>query len=370
MSVRDGERPVLFIAGGGTGGHVFPGLAVAEAARSLADVDVVFVGTARGLESKLVPERGYALELLDVLPLKGGGAIRAAKGVLVAARASAASLSLLRRRRPRVVLSVGGYAAGPVSLAAAALRIPVCVLEPNSVTGLANRWLSPFCARAYIAFPTVAKDFAANKVRAFGVPLRIGFQAAPYEPGSSLHLLVLGGSLGARAINDRIPEAVARLRASYPSLTVLHQTGKNEVLRTGDGYARAGVTNVSVVPFIEDVPRELARADVVVSRAGAGSVSEICAVGRASLLVPFPHAADDHQATNARTIAEQGAAVWLRQDDADPGRLTAELTRLLGDAELRRTMATQARRFGKPDAAMTIARDLLLLARIPLLQKG
>lgn len=359
-----GDRPVIFIAGGGTGGHVFPGLAVADAARALADVDVVFVGTARGLESKLVPERGYSLELLDVLPLKGGGAVRAAKGVLAAARASAASVSLLRRRRPRAVLSVGGYAAGPVSLAAAALRIPVSVLEPNSVTGLANRWLSPFCSRAYIAFPTVAKDFAKQKVRAYGVPLRSGFQADPYVARDSLRLLVLGGSLGARAINDRIPEAAARLVKAHPELSILHQTGKDEVARTQESYAREKVANVTVVPFIEDVPKELARADVVVSRAGAGSVSEICAVGRASVLVPFPHAADDHQATNARTVADQGAAVWLRQETADVSRLVSELERLLGDAELRTEMATKARNFGRPDAARTIARDLLELAGI------
>ncbi len=364
MSGGEGVRPVLFIAGGGTGGHVFPGLAVAEAARTLADVEVVFVGTARGLESRLVPERGYALELLDVLPLKGGGALRAAKGLLVAARASVSALSLLRRRRPRAVLSVGGYAAGPVSLAAAALRIPVAVLEPNSVTGLANRWLSPFCARAYIAFPTVAKDFAKEKVRTFGVPLRRGFQASPYEPRSSLHLLVLGGSLGARAINDRIPGAASRLLTTHPQLTILHQTGKDEVQRTQEAYARASVKNVTVVPFIDDVPAELSRADVVVSRAGAGSVSEICAVGRASVLIPFPHAADDHQATNARAVADQGGAVWLRQEAADDTRIASELLRLLGDAALRRTMATRARLFGKPDAASTIARDLLDLAGI------
>ncbi len=354
----------MFIAGGGTGGHVFPGLAVADAARALADVDVVFVGTARGLESKLVPERGYALELLRVLPLKGGGAARAAKGMLAAARASVSSLSLLRRLRPRAVLSVGGYAAGPVSLAAAALRIPVAVLEPNSVTGLANRWLSPFCSRAYIAFPTAAKDFAKRKVRTYGVPLRSGFRPSPYEPRSTLHLLVLGGSLGARAMNDRIPEAAARLLKAHPQLTILHQTGKDGVARTLSTYARVGVANVTVVPFIDDVPGELARADVVVSRAGAGSVSEICAVGRASVLVPFPHAADDHQATNARTIAGEGAAVWLRQEAADGVRLASELERLLGDADLRRAMATKARLFGKPDAAMTIARDLLELAGV------
>jgi UDP-N-acetylglucosamine--N-acetylmuramyl-(pentapeptide) pyrophosphoryl-undecaprenol N-acetylglucosamine transferase len=360
----NGKRPVLFIAGGGTGGHVFPGLAVAEAVRSLADVEVVFVGTARGLESKLVPSRGYGLELLDVLPLKGGGAVRAAKSVFAAARASAASFSLLRRYSPRAVLSVGGYAAGPVSLAAAALRIPLAVLEPNSVTGLANRWLSPFCARAYIAFPDAAKDFAARKVRTFGVPLRSGFLSSEYVPGDSLRLLVLGGSLGARAINDRMPQVVAALSARHPSLSVLHQTGKDEVAQTAEAYARAGVTQVSVVPFVDDVPGELAKADVVVSRAGAGSVSEICAVGRASILIPFPHAADDHQAKNARAAADAGAAVLLRQETADVPRLTSELGRLLSDPALRSDLARKAAAFGKPDAALTIGRDFMALGNL------
>jgi UDP-N-acetylglucosamine--N-acetylmuramyl-(pentapeptide) pyrophosphoryl-undecaprenol N-acetylglucosamine transferase len=332
--------------------------------RRLADVEVVFVGTKRGLEFKVVPARGYALELLHVEPMKGGGLARMVRGGLVAAKASGSSLALVRRRRPRAVLSVGGYAAGPVSLAAAALLIPVCILEPNSITGLANKWLAPFCARAYVAFEEAARDFAPAKVRRFGVPLRAEFSPSPYEPSASARLLVLGGSQGARAINDRMPDVAKRLVAKTPSLEIVHQTGAEEVARVEAGYERVGFERARVLPFIEDVQREIASADIVVSRAGAVTLAEICAVGRASVLVPFPHAADDHQATNARAVADAGAAVFVRQEAADDVRLATELELLFGDADRRRAIADKARERGKPNASTDVARDVLSLAGV------
>jgi UDP-N-acetylglucosamine--N-acetylmuramyl-(pentapeptide) pyrophosphoryl-undecaprenol N-acetylglucosamine transferase len=357
-------KPCVFIAGGGTGGHVFPGLSVADAMRKLADVDVVFVGTKRGLESKVVPARGYELELLHVEPMKGGGPARMVRGGLVAAKASASALALVRRRKPRAVLSVGGYAAGPVSLAAAAVRVPVCVLEPNSITGLANKWLSPFCARAYVAFEEAARDFSEAKVRRFGVPLRAEFTPSPYAPSESARLLVLGGSQGARAINERMPDAAKRLLEKVPALEIVHQTGADEVARTEAGYERVGFSRVRVVPFIDDIQKEITSADVVVSRAGAVTLAEICAIGRASVLVPFPHAADDHQATNARSVADEGAAIFIRQEAADDVRLALELGLLFTDADRRRVMAERALERGKPSASLDVARDVLGLAGV------
>jgi UDP-N-acetylglucosamine--N-acetylmuramyl-(pentapeptide) pyrophosphoryl-undecaprenol N-acetylglucosamine transferase len=356
-------RPVILIAGGGTGGHVFPGLAVADALRSLADVDIVFVGTARGLESRAVPARGYALELLDVEPMKGGGVARALRGGLVAARETLRAVRLVRRLGPRAVLSVGGYAAGPVSLAAALLRVKLAVLEPNSVIGFANRLLAPLAARGYLAWGKTAAPFRKGRARVVGVPLRAGFAPQPYaaKPGRA-RVLVMGGSQGAQALNERLPRAVAEARERVPAIEVLHQAGRDRDADVRQAYAREHVERVEVTPFLDDVPGEIARADLIVARAGAATVAEIAGVGRASILIPFPHAADDHQARNAESLAHDGGAVSVRQDAADATRIADEIVRLLSNDALRTKMADAARAQGRPHAAMDIARDLLDLA--------
>jgi UDP-N-acetylglucosamine--N-acetylmuramyl-(pentapeptide) pyrophosphoryl-undecaprenol N-acetylglucosamine transferase len=359
-------RPIILIAGGGTGGHVFPGLAVADALRSIAEVDVVFVGTSRGLEARVVPGRGYPLELLQVQPMKGGGAGRAVKGALIAARETVRAVRLVRRFRPRAVLSVGGYAAGPVSLAAALLGVKLAVLEPNSVAGFANRLLAPFAARGYLAWAETATTFRTGRARVVGVPLRGGFVPLPYAAkAGSARVLVMGGSQGAQALNERLPAAAARARQVVPSLQVIHQAGRDRDAAVREAYAAERVEGVEVAPFLEDVPGEIARADVVVARAGAATVAEIAAVGRASILIPFPHAADDHQAKNAESLAGVGAAVAIRQESADVVRIADEIARILTDGPLRTRMADAARAHGRPHAAIDVARDLLDLAGIP-----
>jgi UDP-N-acetylglucosamine--N-acetylmuramyl-(pentapeptide) pyrophosphoryl-undecaprenol N-acetylglucosamine transferase len=357
-------RPVVLIAGGGTGGHVFPALAVAEALRSLADVDVVFCGTPRGLEARVVPERGWRLELLDVEPMKGGGVRRAVRGAVVAARATGRALGLVRSLRPRAVLSVGGYAAGPVSLAAALVRVPVAVLESNSVVGLANRILAPFAARAYVAWEETATRFRASARRLVGVPLRSVFAARPYVAHGTARVLVLGGSQGAAALNERMPDVVARL-ADVPGLEVLHQAGRDRDGPVREAYRRHGAARVEVVAFIDDVAKAIGEADIIVSRAGAATLAELTAIGRPAVLVPFPHAADDHQARNAEALAATGGAVFLRQVDATPERLAVELGHLLRDDAARVAMADASRARGRPDAAHDVAVDLLELAGIP-----
>jgi UDP-N-acetylglucosamine--N-acetylmuramyl-(pentapeptide) pyrophosphoryl-undecaprenol N-acetylglucosamine transferase len=357
------SRPKILIAGGGTGGHVFPAVAVAEALHGRADVETVFCGTSRGVEARVIPERGWHLELLDVHPIKGGGPRRALRGALSAARATLRSLGLVSALRPRAVLSVGGYAAGPVTLAAAVLGIPVAILEPNSVVGLTNRWLAPFARRAYIAWDDAGHVFRRSARRPLGVPLRAGFLPKPYVAGSPMRLLVMGGSQGASALNERLPEAVALASASAP-IDVLHQTGRDREAAVREAYARQGVTRATVVPFIDDVAGAIAESDLVVARAGAGTVAEIAAIGRASILVPFPHAADDHQHKNAAALAARGAAVCLPQPLAEPRRIAAEIARLAEGAEERAAMARAARAHGRPNAARDIADDLLALARI------
>jgi UDP-N-acetylglucosamine--N-acetylmuramyl-(pentapeptide) pyrophosphoryl-undecaprenol N-acetylglucosamine transferase len=358
------EVPCIVLAGGGSGGHVFPAVAIAEAVQRGARVDVIFAGTARGLESKIIPARGYRLELLDVVPIKGRGPLRAAHGVVVAARAVVHALAFVRRTKPRAVVSVGGYAAGPVALAAALLHVPVAVVEPNGVAGLANRILGPLARRAYVSWGPAASSFASGKTRRFGMPLRRGFAPAPYGPKPHPRVLVLGGSQGAAPLNERLPEAVALVLRDFPHLDVLHQAGGGNDTAVAAAYRGAGVAEARVVPFLEDVAGELARADLVVARAGAGTVAEIAAVGRPALFIPFPQAADDHQTANARALEEAGGAVCLPQAQADVPCIARELSALLGDSERRVRMSRASRAFGKPDAATDIARDLCELAGI------
>lgn len=352
--------PRVVIAGGGTGGHVFPGLAVADAIRAIADVDVVFVGSPRGMEKDIVPARGYALELVDVAPLKGGGMWRASTGAMIAMRATMRSLGVVRRLDPRIVMSVGGYSAGPVSLAAAISGVPLAVLEPNALMGLANRWLAPFARRIYVAWPEAANRKSALHV---GVPIRAAFGPRRYVAGARRRVLVMGGSLGAESLNERIPQALARTGAK---IEIVHQTGRDRDRRVREAYERLGVKSVRVSPFLDDVAGELAACDLVIARSGAVTVAEIAAVGRAALLIPFPHAADDHQAKNAAALATAGGAIWIRQNEADVDHLSKEIGALLGDDARRTAMADAARRAGKPDAAERIARDLADLGGITL----
>jgi UDP-N-acetylglucosamine--N-acetylmuramyl-(pentapeptide) pyrophosphoryl-undecaprenol N-acetylglucosamine transferase len=359
------RRPTLLIAGGGTGGHVFPAVAVAEAAQALADVDVVFVGTDRGVEARVIPQRGWRLERLVVEPMKGGGPARALRGAVLAMRATLGAAAIVRRFRPRVVLSVGGYAAGPATLAAAVLGVPVAVLESNSSVGLANRLLAPFARRAFLAWDEAAPSFRARAVRQFGVPLRPGFAPVAYPPaGTSARILVMGGSQGAAVLNERMPDVFARLVLDRVPVRVVHQAGRDRDGAVRDAYARAKMNDVTVVPFIDDVARAIADADLVVARAGAATIAELTAIGRPSILVPFPHATDDHQGRNAEALARAGAAVCMRQERADAASLAAEIGRLLADAVARRAMADAARRRGRPDAAQQVARELLSLASI------
>lgn len=360
--------PSILIAGGGTGGHVFPGLAIARALTKLADVDVVFAGTPRGLETRVIPEAGFALELLDVEPMKGGGAERAIRGALVAAKATSHARSIIRRLSPAAVLSVGGYAAGPAALAGVSQRVPLAVLEPNSTLGLANRILAPFAARAYLAWQETARHFRGNKARMFGVPLRPGFVPVPYKvKAGPKRVLVLGGSQGALALNEVLPKALVRAR-ERAAFSVMHQSGKDRDAAVRAAYGAAD--GVEVMPFLDDIADRMAAADLIIGRSGAATVAEIAAIGRAAIYVPFPHAADDHQAKNALSLAEVGGGICIRQEAADEARLADEVANLLLDDARRTKMADAARAHGRPAAAEDIAKDLLSLAGIGLKKKS
>jgi len=352
----------ILIAGGGTGGHVFPGLAVARALQRLAEVEVVFAGSPRGLEARVVPAEGFALELLEVEPMKGGGAERAFRGALVAAKAMRRARALVRDLAPAAVMSVGGYAAGPAALACVSQRVPLAILEPNSTLGLANRLLAPFAKRGYIAWRETARHFAGDKAKLLGVPLRAGFDPRPYTPQDPPRVLVLGGSQGAEALNVVLPRALRRVRERFPTLSILHQTGRDRDTAVREVYDGAA----DVVPFLDDVPTHMAAADLIIARAGAVTVAEIAAIGRPALFVPFPHAADDHQAKNAQALEAASGAIMIRQEHADEARLAGEIEALLADPERRVRLADAARLHGRPRAAEDVARDLLALAHVPL----
>jgi UDP-N-acetylglucosamine--N-acetylmuramyl-(pentapeptide) pyrophosphoryl-undecaprenol N-acetylglucosamine transferase len=264
------------------------------------------------------------------------------------------------------VLSVGGYASGPVTLAAAVCGVPVAVLEPNRVVGLANRLIAPWAKRAYLAWDDVAPKFRAGVSRVFGVPLRGGFEPRPYVLRDGERLLVLGGSQGAAALNECVPKALSRLKGELPHLRVVHQTGHGRDAAVRDAYLREGASDVVVLPFVEDVASVLAEADVVIARAGAGTIAEIAAIGRPAILVPYPHAADDHQRRNAEAMSQIGAARWVRDEAADPARLATEVRLLFGDGPARAAMAEASRGHGRPSAARDVAADLLSLAGIGL----
>jgi UDP-N-acetylglucosamine--N-acetylmuramyl-(pentapeptide) pyrophosphoryl-undecaprenol N-acetylglucosamine transferase len=355
----------VFIAGGGTGGHVFPGLAVASALKRLADVNVVFVGSPRGLEARLIPQHGYPLELLDVAPMKGGGVSRLLGGAAIAAKATRSAASLVKRFRPSVVLGVGGYAAGPCSLACVRAGVPLAILEPNSLLGLTNRILAPFAKRGYVAWPETARHFRRGAARVVGVPLRAGFDPRDRvaEPGVR-RVLVLGGSQGAATLNERLPRALAAVVARVGPIHVVHQTGAERHETVRKAYEEQGIRDAVVEPFLDNVAERMAEADVVVARAGAVTVAEIASLGRASILVPFPHAADDHQTKNAMSLANLGASLCVAESVADVARLAHEISALFTDPARRCTMANAAREHGRPNAASILAEDLLRLGAI------
>ena len=352
------NAPVLILAGG-TGGHIFPGLAVAEALRAR-QVPVVWLGARGAMETRLVPAAGIELDTIDVAGLRGKGALTLLLAPLRLLRALWQALAVLRRRRPRAVLSFGGYAAGPGGLGAWLLRRPLLVHEQNRAPGFTNRVLARLARRVMCGFPGSFPGRASEDV---GNPVRPAIAALPM-PAQRLagregpaRLLVLGGSQGAAALNRGLPEAIARLPgAARPQLR--HQCGERHADAARAAYAAAGVA-ASVEPFIADMAEAYAWADLVVCRAGALTLAELCAAGVGAVLVPFPAAVDDHQTRNAEYLAERGAAVIVPEGEAFADRLLSSLQPLLAEAGARLAMAEAARAAARPDAAARVA-DLVL----------
>jgi UDP-N-acetylglucosamine--N-acetylmuramyl-(pentapeptide) pyrophosphoryl-undecaprenol N-acetylglucosamine transferase len=353
--------PVLVMAGG-TGGHIFPGIAVARelAARG---VPVVWLGSTHGLENTLVPQAGIALERIPVSGLRGKGmaALLAAPYRLL--RAMAAAYAVLRRVRPRAALALGGYAAGPGGLMARVVGVPLVVHEQNSVAGLTNRLLARVARRVLCGFPGALpgahSEVVGNPVRAEIAALPM--PAARYAGRSGpLSVLVIGGSQGARALNRAMPAALARLGAG--TVRVRHQCGKALQDEAREAY-RAQSVDAEILPFIDDMAAAYAAADIIVCRAGALTLAELCAAGCPSVLVPLPTAVDDHQRRNAMHLVEHGAAILIDESPALADEIANALVRLTADRGLLLGMAEAARRLAAPDATARIADAVLAEAR-------
>jgi UDP-N-acetylglucosamine--N-acetylmuramyl-(pentapeptide) pyrophosphoryl-undecaprenol N-acetylglucosamine transferase len=358
----------VIIAGGGTGGHLYPGIAIAEEVTARPGGEVLFVGTARGLETKLVPQAGFPLELLDVSGLKRSGIAGTLRGLARLPRAFVASRAILRRYRPDLVIGVGGYASGPIVLAAALSGYATAIQEQNSRPGLTNRLLGRFVRRVFIAFDEARAHFASRKVGLVGNPVRRRFllRTTPLTStgeGAAPTLLVVGGSQGARAVNDLVSAMVEILmikRSSDAMPRIVHQTGPGDFERTRQRYVEMGIDAgvVEVRPYIDDMAATLGRASLVVGRAGALTLAELAIMGCPAILIPLPTAADDHQTRNAREFERAGAAVVVAQSGATGERLADLVSSLMADAPRRAAMAAAMSGLGRPDAARAIVDDL------------
>jgi len=353
----------VLIAGGGTGGHIIPALAVARELVAHHSAEVLFVGTARGMEIRLVPEAGFDLRLIEVGPLKNVSLLTRARTLADLPRSILACRRTIREFQPNVVFGVGGYASGPAMAAALLLKIPTLAFEPNAMPGLANRLVGRRVQAAAVNFPAAARWFHYAEVT--GIPVRPEFFAVSPVPPAEPHLLVFGGSQGARLFNIHLPGIASALLDAVPGLTILHQSGARHFEQTQAAYAASGAdpARYEVRPFLHDMPARFARASLIMARSGASTVAELAAAGKPSLLVPFAAAADNHQLRNAQEMVAVGAALLLSENDLDsPGKLLAALTGLLTSPEKLAAMSAVARAQARPDAAFRIAARIASLA--------
>jgi UDP-N-acetylglucosamine--N-acetylmuramyl-(pentapeptide) pyrophosphoryl-undecaprenol N-acetylglucosamine transferase len=356
----------VIIAGGGTGGHIIPALAVARELVARHHAKVLFVGTKRGMESRLVPEARFRLYEIKVGPLKNVSLLTKLNTLAGLPASFAACNRLMDEFDPSVVFGVGGYASGPTMAAALRHKIPTMAFEPNAMPGLANRLIGKRVQAAAVNFPSAAKWFRNCAVT--GIPVRREFFSLKPPDSANPHLLVFGGSQGARIFNIHLPRIVTALLDAVPGLTVLHQCGVRHVQQTVAAYEASGADpkRWDVSPFLDDMPARFAQAHLVMARSGASTVAELAAAGKPSLLVPFAAASDHHQKRNAESMVSAGAAVMLEEKDLDvPGKLLAALTGLLTEPARLAAMGAAARTQAHPDAAERIADALAALGARP-----
>ena len=355
----------VVIAGGGTGGHLYPGIAVArELLRRHPDAVVTFAGTARGIEARVVPREGFALDVLRSAGLKATSLAARMRGLGLLPVSGLDAWRIISNRKPDVVIGVGGYSSGPVVLAAALRRVPTMLLEQNAVPGFTNRSLANVVGAAAVTFESTVSFFGRRAFVA-GNPIRAEFLAPDAvdhdgDTGAAApRILIFGGSQGAHAINMAMVEAAPRLAAL--GLAITHQTGERDADRVRDAYQKAGLA-ARVEPFLYEMDREMKRADLIVCRAGATTIAEITAAGRPSVFIPLPTAADDHQRRNAEVLVRAGAAEMIEQKDLTGEAIAERIAALISDTARRERMAMAARALARPDAARVIVDRALELA--------
>jgi UDP-N-acetylglucosamine--N-acetylmuramyl-(pentapeptide) pyrophosphoryl-undecaprenol N-acetylglucosamine transferase len=356
----------VVIAAGGTGGHLYPAVALArEFLRRDPSTKILFVGTTRGIESKVLAHEGFELALITAKPVMGKRLLEVMQGVISVPMGLWQSLQILHRRRANLVIGVGGYTS-PTMLVAAALKgIARVILEPNAYPGLANKVVAPFAQRIFLAFESAAAFFDRQKVRVVGTPIRQEFLAQSGQRDASSkksppHLLIFGGSQGAKAINSAILDGVASLVERLPGLSITHQTGESDHERVSTAYRRLGI-HAEIVPFLYDMPTVLRAADLVVARAGAMTIAELTACGKPAILIPLPTAIYDHQMKNARAMEAAGGATVLPQADLTGARLGELISAILLNPQRLQTMRDKSWGMRRIDAGEVIVRECYAL---------
>lgn len=342
----------VLIAAGGTGGHIYPGIAVAkEIMRRDAESKVLFVGTARGLESKIVPENGFELSLINSAGLKNVGFLGKLKGLLILPKSFLEARRLIKDFQPNVVVGAGGYVTGAVLLMASLMRVSTLVMDSNALPGFTNRRLAPFVTKAALTFEE-AMPYFGNKGIVTGNPVRKEFfDIAPKQRGEKLNLLIFGGSQGARAINSAMVGALKHLQPFKNQLQITHQTGESDFATIEKDYAENGWETADVRRYISDMVSEFAKTDLIISRAGATTCAEVAAAGKAAIMIPLPTAADDHQRKNAEALVNKSAAKMILQKDLSGDVLAKEIMGLLTSPERITKMEHAAKKLAKADAA-------------------
>jgi UDP-N-acetylglucosamine--N-acetylmuramyl-(pentapeptide) pyrophosphoryl-undecaprenol N-acetylglucosamine transferase len=350
------------IGGGGTGGHIYPAIAIArEFVSRDASRRVVFVGTEKGLEKNIVPKAGFPLEFINVGGLKGKGGLDLIRNVARLPLGFIDAWRAVGRHKPDVVLGVGGYSSGPVLVAAMLRGVPTIVHEANAFPGLANRVVARWVTAVAVAFADALPRMKRADGLVTGNPIRKEFfESRPRASagGGKQRLLIFGGSQGSRVLNDAMTGALLFLARLRDTLDIVHQTGPNELEKVQTAYSQSAFTHARVVPYLDPIVDEIAAADVVVSRAGAMTIGELSAIGRAAVLVPFAAATNNHQELNARVVERAGGAVVITEAELSPERLAAAITQIVSDPQRAATMGEASRTLATPDATKVIV-DLI-----------
>jgi len=356
----------MLLAAGGTGGHLFPGVAVAEAAQREFGADVLFVGTQHGMEKEMIPRLGFALRFIPAEQLRGRNWRGMLHSLWAACRAVGVAWRIVQEFAPDVIFSIGGYASGPTVLVGWLRRIPCVLLEPNAIPGMTNKWLAHFARKICVGFPQTASRFPLHKAVWTGNPIRWNVAGAqeqqtttpPSPHGLRFTVLIFGGSAGARRLNHTIPQALALLGKGSQPLQIIHQTGKADHVEVCAAYTRLGV-EAEVVPFIETMREHYVAADLVICRAGAITLAELTSLGKPAILIPYPYAVDDHQRANAEILVQAGAARLVLDADLTAERMAEEIGSLMADRDNLTAMSQAALTLGRPQATAAVIRECL-----------